>query len=103
MSFSHEPVMLAEILDLLAYLEAGGKVFLFDRTALEKLTAAQRALGRLAYLHGTTAGNRIGMVVPYCDLGLPAYQSAQGVEHFTLPYTAVPSVAGNDELILCYS
>ena len=48
-------------------------------------------------------GNRIGMVVPYCDLGLPAYQSAQGVEHFTLPYTAVPSVAGNDELILCYS
>lgn len=60
-------------------------------------------LGRLAYLHGTTAGNRIGMVVPYCDLGLPAYQSAQGVEHFTLPYTAVPSVAGNDELILCYS
>jgi hypothetical protein len=60
-------------------------------------------LGRLAYLHGTTAGNRAGMVVPYCDLGLPAYQSAQGVEHFTLPYTAVPSVAGNDELILCFS
>ena len=26
------------------YLEAGGKVFLFDRTALEKLTTAQRAL-----------------------------------------------------------
>jgi hypothetical protein len=61
------------------------------------------ALGRLAYLHGTTAGNRIGLVNPYCDLGLPAYQSAQGVEHFTLPYTAVPSVAGNDELIICYS
>jgi len=60
-------------------------------------------LGRLNYLHGTTAGNRVGLVLPYCDLGLPAYQSNQGVEHFTLPYTAVPSVAGNDELILCYS
>jgi len=61
------------------------------------------ALGRLSYLHGTTAGNRVGLVLPYCDLGQPAYQSAQGVEHFSLPYTAVPSVAGNDELILCYS
>ena len=60
-------------------------------------------LGRLAYLHGTTAGSRVGLVLPYCDLGQPGYQSAQGVEHFTLPYTAVPSVAGNDELILCYS
>jgi hypothetical protein len=60
-------------------------------------------LGRLSYLHGTTAGNRVGLVVPYCDLGLPAYQPAEGVEHFTLPYSAVPSVAGNDELILCYS
>lgn len=60
-------------------------------------------LGRLSYLHGTTAGNRTGLVLPYCDLGQPGYQSAQGVEHFSLPYTAVPSVAGNDELILCYS
>ena len=60
-------------------------------------------LGRLAYLHGTTAGNRIGLVAPRCDLGLPSYNSAQGVEHFTLPYTMIPSVAGNDELILVYS
>lgn len=58
--------------------------------------------GRLNFVHGTAAGNRVGLVVPQCDLGQPSYSTDAGVEMFNLPFTAPPSVA-NDDFYLVFS
>ena len=53
-------------------------------------------------IHGP-AGNRVSLVVPRCDLGQPSYTTVDGYEMLNLPYTAIPSLAGNDDFYLVYS
>jgi len=59
--------------------------------------------GVLSLLHGTNAGNRLGLLCPYVDLGQPTYQDSQGVHMLSLPYTALPGSAGNDDFRLVFS
>lgn len=58
--------------------------------------------GVLNFVHGTTAGNRVGLVVPQCDLGSPSYSTDAGVEMINLPFTAPPAFA-NDDFYLVFS
>jgi len=59
--------------------------------------------GLLSAVHGPTAGNRVGLVVPRVDLGQPTYARDQGIEMINVPITALPSVVGNDDFYLVYS
>jgi hypothetical protein len=61
------------------------------------------APGRLSVVHGPTAGNRVSVVVPRVDLGQPTYARDQGTEMINVPFTALPSVVGNDDFYLVYS
>jgi len=49
------------------------------------------------------AGNRVSLVVPRCDIGQPSYTSQDGYEMINVPYTAIPSAAGNDDFYIVYS
>jgi hypothetical protein len=55
--------------------------------------------------HGTVAGNRIALASASggISLGNPSYSEDQGVVMLNLPYTLVPSSAGNDEFTLAYT
>ena len=59
--------------------------------------------GTLSYLHGTTAGNIAGLVVPRVDIGQPTYSREQGTEMINVPINALPSATGNDDFFLVYS
>jgi len=59
--------------------------------------------GVLSVVHGGAAGNRVGLVVPRCDLGQPTYSRDQGTEMINVPYTALPSATGNDDFYLVFS
>ena len=48
------------------------------------------------------AGNRVSLVIPRCDLGQPGYSTVDGYEMLNLPFTAIPSLAGSDDLYLVY-
>jgi hypothetical protein len=79
------------------------------QVVLEAPTIAQKdffaaslgtSTGALALTHGTTAGNIVALSVPYADVQSPTYQDVNGVHFLQLPYTAIPSGAGNDEFSL---
>lgn len=59
--------------------------------------------GPMSLLHGTTAGQRVALVAPSCDMGQPSYQDQQGIHHLSIPYTAVPVNPGNNEVRLCFA
>jgi hypothetical protein len=59
--------------------------------------------GALSTVLYGTAGNRVSLVVPRCDIGQPSYSTVDGYEMVNLPYMAIPSVAGNDDYYLVYS
>ena len=59
--------------------------------------------GALTFLHGTTAGNRVTFTASQCDVGNPSYADQDGVQMLNIPYVAVPSTAGNDELALAFT
>lgn len=59
--------------------------------------------GALTFLHGTTAGNRVTFTASQCDVGNPSYGDQDGVQMLNIPYVAVPSTAGNDELALAFT
>ena len=59
--------------------------------------------GLLTFLHGTTAGNQVSMLAPIVDITNPTYSDSDGIQMLTLPYVAIPSSAGNDELTLTFS
>lgn len=59
--------------------------------------------GILTFLHGTTAGNQVTMLAPIVDITNPTYSDSDGIQMLTLPYVAIPSSAGNDELTLTFS
>ena len=59
--------------------------------------------GLLTFMHGTTAGNQVTMLAPIVDILNPTYSDSAGIQMLTLPYVAIPSSAGNDELTLTFS
>ena len=61
------------------------------------------SLGNLQFLHGTTAGNKVQFISTKVDIGDVGYGELQGVAMLEIPYTLVPSTAGNDEFSLIYT
>lgn len=59
--------------------------------------------GALTFLHGTTAGNRVTFTASQCDVGNPSYADQDGVQMLNIPYVAVPSTAGNDEVSIAFT
>lgn len=59
--------------------------------------------GVLTLLHGTTAGNRVSLVAPKVDISNPTYADQDGVQMLNLPYVAIPTGAGNDEVSITFS
>lgn len=67
--------------------------------------AVASTTGNLSIVHGTTAGNIITLAsaANAISLGAPSYSEDSGVVMLNLPYTLVPSTAGNDEFTLAYT
>jgi hypothetical protein len=61
--------------------------------------------GAMSITHGTVAGNIVTLASASggISLGNPSYSEDQGVVMLNLPYTLVPSSAGNDEFTLAYT
>lgn len=59
--------------------------------------------GPMSFLHGTSAGQRVALVAPSCDMGQPSYTDSQNIHHLSIPFTAVPVAPGNNELRLCFA
>ena len=60
-------------------------------------------LGNLTFQHGTTAGNIVDFASTRIDIGDVSYGDQDGIAMLQIPYTAIPSTAGNDELSLVYT
>ena len=79
---------------------ANGSVTIEAPTIAQKdyFTAAltDSSLGNLAFLHGTTAGNKVQLTSSKVDIGDVAYGEADGVAMLEIPYTLVPSAANNE-------
>ena len=60
-------------------------------------------LGELSFIHGTTGGNIVALQSVRVDIGDPSYQDQDGIHMLSLPYTAIPSTAGNDEFRLVFA
>ena len=65
--------------------------------------ATGEATGQITFQHGTTAGNIITLDVPQADLTMPSDAESDGIIMVSLPFTATPTTAGNDELELVYT
>jgi hypothetical protein len=59
--------------------------------------------GKVSFLHGTTAGNRVTLTAPKVDITNPAYNDQDGIQMLTIPYVAIPTSAGNDEVVLTFA
>ena len=59
--------------------------------------------GILTMLHGTTAGNRVTLLAPKVDIGNPSYEDSDGIQMLSLPFAAIPTSAGNDEVLLTFA
>jgi hypothetical protein len=94
------------------------EVLLTDRAstgsvALEAVTMATKnyftaaltdnTLGNLLFQHGQTAGNIVDFASTRVDIGDVSYSDQDGIHMLNIPYTCVPSTAGNDEFSLVYT
>lgn len=61
------------------------------------------SLGNLLFQHGQTAGNIVDFVSTRVDIGDVSYSDQDGIHMLNIPYTCVPSTAGNDEFSLVYT
>ena len=59
--------------------------------------------GNLTFAHGTTAGNRVSLVLNTVDIGNPSYSGQDDIAMLNLPYTAIPSGSGDNEFILTFA
>jgi hypothetical protein len=59
--------------------------------------------GNLIWQHGQTAGNIIDFTSTGIDIGDVTYGEQDGIAMLTIPYTAIPTTAGNNEFSLVYS
>ena len=60
-------------------------------------------LGNLLFQHGQTAGNIVDFASTRVDIGDVSYSDQDGIHMLNIPYTCVPSTAGNDEFSLVYT
>jgi len=65
--------------------------------------AQTETTGNLTFLHGTTAGNRVTFTAPQCDVSNPSYGDQDGIQMLNIPYIAVPTTTGNDEMTLAFT
>lgn len=65
--------------------------------------ANEDTTGILTMLHGTTAGNRVTLLAPKVDIGNPSYEDSDGIQMLSLPFAAIPTSAGNDEVSLTFA
>jgi hypothetical protein len=61
------------------------------------------SLGNLLFQHGQTNGNIVDFASTKIDIGDVSYGDQDGIAMLTIPYTAVPSTAGNDEFSIVYT
>ena len=59
--------------------------------------------GAVTLIQGTTAGNRVTIVLPSISLANPAYEDEDGIQMLGLPYVAIPTTIGNDEISLTFA
>ena len=59
--------------------------------------------GPLTLLHGSTAGNRVTLLAPKVDITNPSYDDQDGIQMLNIPYVAIPTTAGNDEVKLTFT
>lgn len=59
--------------------------------------------GSISFQHGTTAGNIATLTMAQSDLADASYADLNGIAMLNLPYVAIPTAAGNDELSLAYT
>ena len=59
--------------------------------------------GTISFLHGTTAGNRVTLTAPKVDITNPSYEDQDGIQMLNIPYVAIPTSVGNDEVVLTFS
>jgi hypothetical protein len=65
--------------------------------------ALASSTGNLTFLHGTTAGNRVTLTNSQVDVTNPTYQDQDSVQMLSIPYVALPTTAGNDEVSLAFT
>ena len=65
--------------------------------------ATGTSTGSITFQHGTTAGNRVTMTTAQSDLGNLAYSDQDGIQMLEMPFIAVPTSAGNNEISLVYT
>lgn len=59
--------------------------------------------GSLTFQHGTNAGNIVTFTAQKVDISNPSYSDQDGIQMLNLPYVAIPTDAGNDEVALVYT
>lgn len=62
-----------------------------------------QTLGAITWQHGQSAGNICTFTAGTCNLDSPSYADSDGVQMLSLPYAAIPTSAGNDELSLVFT
>ena len=60
--------------------------------------ALSSTLGNLAITHGTVAGNKFTIGSSFIDIGQPTYTDNDGITMLSVPFVAVPSSVGNNEI-----
>lgn len=66
-------------------------------------TALADSLGIIEFTHGTTAGNIVKVDSARGDIADVSYGDLDGIAMLEIPFTAIPSTAGNDEVELVYT
>tara|TARA_Y100001937_G_scaffold113622_1_gene162503 strand:- start:347 stop:1282 length:936 start_codon:yes stop_codon:yes gene_type:complete len=92
---------------LLVDRQASGSVTIQAPTISQKdffaAALVDSSLGNLQFTHGTTAGNIVQFTSSKVDIGDINYGDIDGIASLEIPYTLVPSTAGNDEVSLIYT
>jgi hypothetical protein len=65
--------------------------------------AQTETTGNLTFLHGTTAGNRVTFTVSQADISNPSYGDQDGIQMLNIPFIAVPTSSGNDEVSIAFT
>lgn len=60
--------------------------------------ALASTLGNLAITHGTSSGNKFQIASSRIDIANPTYTDNNGIHMLSVPFVAVPSSSGNDEI-----
>ena len=66
-------------------------------------TALANTLGIIEFTHGTAAGNKVKVDSAKADIADVSYGDLDGIAMLEIPFTAVPSTSGNDELEIQYT